>query len=318
MFWNTFLRIAPYSGALTASRRTETQKLISSTRLLNNVHLLYTGILFCLINCFISSADTLVVLGSSTAAGTGATVYDSAWVGRYAKYINGQKLSRWVLNLAVNGYTSYHILPTRSPVITNRPTPDTISNITRALKAHPAAIIVNMVANDIAFGYAGAEYLKNLDTVAAVAQHAGVPIWFCTIQPRNFSDTDASKRDTLKSLAQRMLVQFAPHSIDFWTGIADTDNNILPSLGAGDGIHLNNLGHLNLFNRVVAAHIPDTVDKSAAIRFLPSVSAKKAAALSHVNKYNIVNLLGKSLNTKNYQGRNLKRTSLSSIQRIQF
>ncbi len=252
-----------------------------------------------------SSADTLVVLGSSTPAGMGATVYDSSWVARYTKFVHDRKPTRSVLNLAVGGLTSYHILPTGSPEVTNRPAPDKSHNITRALKAHPAAIIVNMVSNDIANGYTGAEYLKNLDTVAAVARRAGVPTWFCTIQPRNFAGTDAAKRDTLKSLAQRMLIEFAPHAIDFWTGLADTDNTILTACSAGDGLHLNNLGHLTLFNRVVAAHIPDTIDIQTAIKFKPAIPLGITAVYSSGRKTHEVDLRGKSL----YNGNNCQRDS---------
>lgn len=54
----------------------------------------------------------IVVLGSSTAAGTGTTNPDSAWVNRFRNYFVAQDSSFRVINLAVGGYTTYHIMPT--------------------------------------------------------------------------------------------------------------------------------------------------------------------------------------------------------------
>jgi len=56
--------------------------------------------------------DTLhwVVLGSSTAAGTGASSPDSAWVSRYRQYVQRLNGANQVTNLAVGGFTTWRIL----------------------------------------------------------------------------------------------------------------------------------------------------------------------------------------------------------------
>jgi hypothetical protein len=43
--------------------------------------------------------------------------------------------------------------------------------------------------------------------------------------------------------------------LDFWTGIADANGNIVGTYNSGDGVHLNNKGHRVLYERVVAAKV---------------------------------------------------------------
>ena len=78
-----------------------------------------------------SAENTIAILGSSTAAGVGASTYDSAFAGRYAKYLGGLKPSWKLVNLAVGGYTTYHIMPTGWKRPAGRPAPDTARNITK-------------------------------------------------------------------------------------------------------------------------------------------------------------------------------------------
>ena len=69
----------------------------------------------------------VVILGSSTAVGTGASDYEHSWVGLFSSYMAGSTL----VNLALGGYTTYQILPTG----TNngaRPAVDPGHNITAA------------------------------------------------------------------------------------------------------------------------------------------------------------------------------------------
>lgn len=257
-----------------------------------------------------SHADTVTVLGSSTAAGTGASTYDSCWVANYSRYLGTNKPGRGLVNLAVGGYTSFHILPTGSPSVANRPAPDTAHNITRALKTHPVALIINMPTNDIANGYLSAEYMKNLDTVVAIAKRNKVPVWLSTTQPRDFTGTDAPKRDTLKALSILMKTHYAPHCIDFWTSTADTSNNILTQYGAGDGIHLNNAGHRVLFNLVVAAHIPDTIAiQTQTIH--PQPQALTVVSPLSTNKSRMVDALGRKATVVEREGASPARAVLT-------
>jgi hypothetical protein len=200
-----------------------------------------------------------------------------------------------VLNLAKGGYTSFQLLPTHFPLVVNRPAPDTTRNISRALKSHPVAIILNIVSNDIANGWPGSDYLKNIDTICATAKRSGVPMWVTTIQPRNFTGTEAWKRDTLKALSIQMKTRYAPHCIDFWTGTAAPDGSILPALNSGDGIHLNNTGHQLLFSRVVDSHLLDTLDHRTSVNYVKFPTMHSAAHSGTEISSVMVNLLGKNI-----------------------
>lgn len=211
----------------------------------------------------------LVILGSSTAFGSGATNRDSSWAGRYARDLGSRSPMPWtVVNLAVSGYTTYHILPTRragSEPAADRPAPDTSHNISKALALRPLGIIVNMPSNDAASGYGAAEQRANYDTLAAEAARAGVALWIGSPQPRTPIVGDPGKRAVQIEVKDWVLARFAPRAIDFWSGLAGADGSIDPALDAGDGIHLNDRGHRILYERVRAARIPETLEAGVSL-----------------------------------------------------
>lgn len=206
--------------------------------------------------CISASTYKIVVLGSSTAAGSGVSTSDSAWVNRYRTYLQSINPSNEVINLAVGGYNTYRIMPTGFTPPPNRPNPDVARNITAALAESPDAIIVNMPSNDVAAGYSYSEQMFNLDTIVQIANAAAVPIWICTTQPRNFSAAQAQLQWDLKD---SILAQFSPYTLDFWTTIATPSYTIDPLYDSGDGVHLNDEGHSILESRVIAADIPGNV-----------------------------------------------------------
>ena len=113
-------------------------------------------------------AERVVVLGSSTAAGIGVSGSRFAWVNRYAAYLQTQRKGRTeVINLAVPGYTTYHVLPAAAARAAGRPASDTAHNISKALAYKPTAIIVSLPSNDAASGYSVAEVTSNFKALAA-------------------------------------------------------------------------------------------------------------------------------------------------------
>jgi lysophospholipase L1-like esterase len=206
--------------------------------------------------CIASSTYKIVVLGSSTAAGTGPSTPDSTWVNRYRNYLQSINPGNDVINLAVGGYNTYRIMPTGFVPPPGRPNPDVARNITAALAEYPDAIIVNMPSNDVAAGFSYAEQMFNLDTIVQIANAASVPIWICTTQPRNFSAAQAQLQWDLKD---SILSIFTPNTIDFWTTIATPSYFIDSLYDSGDGVHLNDAGHNILESRVIAADILQNV-----------------------------------------------------------
>jgi lysophospholipase L1-like esterase len=199
-----------------------------------------------------SVITNIVVIGSSTAAGIGSSVSDSAWVNRYHKYINQQNTNAKVVNLAVGGYTTYDLMPSDFIPPQGRPTPKVSSNITKALSYNPLAVIINLPSNDVTYGYSISEQLSNYDTILARSNEMNVPVWISTTQPRNLSD---QQRLFQIEMRDSTFSRFGGFALDFWTDLANEDGRINDLYDSGDGIHLNDAGHKILFERVVSAEV---------------------------------------------------------------
>lgn len=198
--------------------------------------------------CVQATPVRIVVLGSSTAAGTGPTPRDSSWVNRYRDHLQALNPANEVINLAVGGFVTYRIMPNNYvPANASRPRPDTAHNITKALYHQPDGIIINLPSNDRQFPMA--EQLNNFDSLFRHANNNGVPVWICTTQPiANSGPYQAAVKDSI-------IARFSPFVIDFWTTLADTANLVYP-IYAADAVHLNNLGHWILLNRVIQTDLP--------------------------------------------------------------
>jgi lysophospholipase L1-like esterase len=195
-----------------------------------------------------SDSINIVVLGSSTAFGVGPTSKDSTWVNRYKRYAKKTNPKISIHNLAVGGYTTYHILPNGFIPPANRPIPIMEHNITKALEFKPTAIIINLPSNDAARGYSIDEQISNYRIIIEKANAEYVPLWVATTQPCNY---DSLTRATLMEMRDSTYSIWGEYAIDFWNGIADSIGRINPKFDSGDGVHLNNVGHRILFNRVV-------------------------------------------------------------------
>jgi len=191
----------------------------------------------------------IVVLGSSTAAGTGPSSQDSTWVNRYVRSLEHSTRFE-VTNLARGGYTTYNIIPTGTtptgvtiPIDENR-------NINAALSSNPFAVIVNMPSNDAANNVPVSEQLANFDAIIALAAAQGVDVYISTPQPRNFSNQ--AQIDLQEELLDAVNTSYGDKAIDFWTDIALADGTIDPQYDSGDGVHVNDGAHRIFFSRVDA------------------------------------------------------------------
>jgi len=203
-----------------------------------------------------SAPQRIVVLGSSTSAGTGPRDPEDAYVPRYRALLARRFPDFTLSNLAVGGQTTYEIQPTGFVPPPNRPAPVVGHNIRAALAQHPAAIIVNLPSNDAAENFSATEQLENFARVAQAAAEAGVLLWVTTTQPRNFSAAQIAIQREVRSA---ILNRYSPRSLDFWTPFAAADGTIKPEYGAGDGIHLNAQAHSILLKLVLAAKVPEAV-----------------------------------------------------------
>ncbi len=201
-------------------------------------------------------AYKIVVVGSSTAYGTGATPIDSSWARKFKMYLLEQNSSIQVINIATLGLTSWDVSPTGTVV----PPPFSIDldrNITKALSFNPNAIILNLPSNDVARGIPTVNIHQNFMNIVGAATAQNVPVWVTTTQARNgLSPAEGILQAQLRDWIN---LTFGNKSVDFWTDIANPDNTINTFYSAGDGVHLNNEGHHVLFTRMVEEKIWDTI-----------------------------------------------------------
>ncbi|MAN26951.1 T9SS type A sorting domain-containing protein [Mesonia sp.] len=198
----------------------------------------------------------IVILGSSTAAGTGPSDANNAWVARYNTYLTEMDTRYEVINLAQGGFATYNILPTGTtiPSGVNRSI-DVNRNITKAISLDPTGIIINLPSNDAASGYPVADQLNNYTLIANAAASENIMLWVTTPQPRDFG-SNTTKLNIQLDMLDETYTMFGDHTIDFWTGFGTSNNNgILPAYDAGDGIHMNDAAHEILFERVIGMDI---------------------------------------------------------------
>lgn len=223
----------------------------------------------------------IVVLGSSTAAGSGVTNSANAWVNRYSAYLQTLDPTNQVINLAKGGYTTCAIMPTGTPDYNTGShilSVDTERNIDKALSYNPGAIIINMPTNDVSNGIPVDTQMEHFATVIDMAEAAGVKCWITTSQPHNYGEMyegpygdgkepdpyKQTARDQFKELTERILATYGERAIDFYNGIATEDGYsfIRPEYNSGDGVHLNDEAHAVLFERVKEKNIPSQIDDS--------------------------------------------------------
>lgn len=229
-------------------------------------------------NC--STPFRIVVLGSSTAAGMGATP-NHGWVALYTAYLKTINTAYQVHNLAVGGYTTYDICPTGFVPPASRPVPDTAHNITKALSLNPDAIIINLPTNDVGRGYTLLEQQNNYKRIVAAATARGVKVWVTSTQPRN--DYSAQMVANLKAMRDWTFSYFGDRSLDFWSGMSQPNDSIKWAYSYGDGIHLNNAGHQVLYTRAVARNIPTVLCGNSAAVTLSSFTLTKPSGKFQLN-----------------------------------
>ncbi|MCX7876830.1 MAG: GDSL-type esterase/lipase family protein [Melioribacteraceae bacterium] len=198
----------------------------------------------------------IVVLGSSTAAGTGASPIDSSWVRRFNEFMLSKDPNSYLVNLAVGGYTTYDVMPSYFVPPSNKPLPKTENNITKALTYKPWAILINLPSNDANMNYTVDEQIFNLKTIVKEATNNKIKVWITTTQPRNFSQ---SQRDNLKVVKDSIKSTFKNFAVDVFTPLANPDGTIKSIFNSGDGIHLNNAGHKIIYDKFIEAKVWETI-----------------------------------------------------------
>jgi lysophospholipase L1-like esterase len=201
----------------------------------------------------------LAFIGSSTFAGTGASIPANNAVSKIVAGLQAIFKTVTYTNLGTGGYTSYHLLPTGSSN-GSRPAVDPAKNITAALATSPDIILVHLPGNDASFGYSSAEYIANLTTICNTGLAAGVKMFMLSTSPKS-----QSYGQQVKDQFPMVMNAFGQYAIDVYTALNGTGYNINPIYDAGDGVHLNDAGH-QLFADLVVPSVQAYIASTHQVR----------------------------------------------------
>ncbi len=222
-------------------------------------------LIFITVSPTFSQTKRVVVIGSSTTAGMGATTKDSCWVSLLNQYYKCRLgIADSAYNLGVPGADDYRAMPTGYVPPASRPFPDTSHNITKAhalLKTlsntDNGVIIVNYPTNGYDT-YSIKEIMSSLQLIYDSATSCGNRCFITTTQPRTDGGfNNAAVKRKLADIKDSIINRFGTaNTLNFWDGMFNpADTSILEKYSYGDLIHFNNAGHRELFDRVVAKNI---------------------------------------------------------------
>lgn len=196
-----------------------------------------------------------VVMGSSTAAGSGAprgkgwvALVDAAFAPRGVK----------VANIAKRGAVTYHGLSMDAFRIARRPAPARKANIDAALAHKPALIVLSYPSNDTAFGYSSEESINNLLAIRAQAQAAGVAVIVMSTQPRNLVDVKLAQ---LRAIDDRLSEKVGACFLAVRPALEGANGRLAAEYDAGDGVHLTTKGHA-----FIAARLTELIESGHCVR----------------------------------------------------
>ena len=261
----------------------------------------------------------IIVLGSSTAAGTGPSNINNAWVWKYTSYLAELDTRYELINLALGGFATYNILPTASsiPDGVNRSI-NTERNITKAIELNANGIIINLPSNDAASGYSISNQLNNYSLISNETTLAEIPLWVTTPQPRNFG-TNTTKLSIQLGMIDETHKMFTDNVVDFWTGFEQSnENGILLEFDSGDGVHMNDDAHQIFYERIISKNIHTQVknivdtaldineNKLSKFSIFPNPISSHATLkfiekLDGMVKISIYNIFGQEVEKQNYK-----------------
>ena len=183
-----------------------------------------------------------VIMGSSSAAGAGASSLSLSWAGQYAAW--QQQSNRTTVNLAKGGHTTYHALPEYCQPVESRKQPDIAHNISRVLAEQPDLVLIAYPSNDAALGWAATESVSNIMLLRTLLAEAGVASVVLSAKPRNMSAAAITRLQQFDMLLSQEVKDCVVPLFD----ILQLDQRLNPALDSGDGVHVNDEGHVLIFN----------------------------------------------------------------------
>jgi lysophospholipase L1-like esterase len=200
-------------------------------------------------NSVCAETTSLAVLGSSTAAGTGASQPSRSWVGLLQAWLAKTKGGN-IINLAAPGVLSTSALCTQqvNSNLSELITP--IRNIDRALKLGATRFILAFPSNDTTNGMPAEQTISNfLDMRQCAQSNDLVRVAVMSSLPRD--GLTKQQNATIAQIDAAMRKEFGSCFINVRGALADTDHeSIRHDVSAGDGVHFNSAGHAIIFGIV--------------------------------------------------------------------
>jgi lysophospholipase L1-like esterase len=216
------------------------------------------------------------VIGSSTAAGMGASPIDSSWVNLTKAYFQKLGILDTIYNLAVGGTTTYAGMPTGYIPPSSRSAPLTANNITAALSYNPDVVIIAYASNDAADGFSLAESMSNLRTMYQTVIDAGKIAYVTTSQPRNNSSFTLADQEKQFMERDSVLSEFRLYSLNFYNRVVSADSLTMnPIYNFGDTIHLNDAGHQQLFQVLKDSNILASISLALTLGRFTAISQQQ-------------------------------------------
>lgn len=206
----------------------------------------FAVLLVCSLGAAAQTKRIVAVIGSSSAAGTGATPIDSSWVNLTKDYLKGLGLIDTIYNIALGGSTTFAGLPTWDSNGASKP--DTAHNITKALRYNPDVVLIAYASNDVVADYTMQQTMTNLRVIYQEVLNAGKIAYISTPQPRG--TIPVFQKQMLKAERDSVLAEFPAYSMNFYNPLVAADSLSLNPALAFDSTHPNNAGHQLLFQVV--------------------------------------------------------------------
>lgn len=200
-----------------------------------------------------------VVMGSSTAAGAGAS-QGKSWVELLQSGVKNQAIP--FVNIAKGGTVTYHGLSAAAIPQSGRPLPDPAANIDQALSRNPALLILAYPTNDTALGYTVEETVNNLLSIRNQALANSVSVMLLSTQPRNLPSAQLAP---LPLIDERLAAIAGPCFVEVRRGLAAANGQLAALYDAGDGVHPNDEGH-----RLIATRIQAVLDGGRCVQTTPN------------------------------------------------
>lgn len=213
------------------------------------------------------TAKKIVWIGSSTIAGTGASVSDSNVVNRFLAFSNTYSLHSTSTNLALGGTSIFGAMPTGYSPTGGQDSPDPARNVTAALNLNPDVVIIGYPSNDYDALTVNEVIFAYETIVDTILGRGKLPV-ILTTQPREEFATNGRLR--LREIEDSLMLRpkTAPYVVPTHVALTGYDRQTA-LYNAGDNIHQNNTGHRVIAYNLIAKN-PWSEETSASVITSPN------------------------------------------------